>query len=389
MLRFSTVGPSASHDLPGALPIRSATLRLASFSRFFASSSTAPAASNASNSAPPARPDTWCQYYDRPVTVPIESTSVLLFPGQGAQFVGMAKNLIDVPGVKDMFESASSILRTDLLKTCLEGPPEKLMKTIHCQPAVYVTSLAAAKKLQLECPEAIEKCVATAGYSVGEIAALVFAGTYTFEEGLHILRVRAESMQRASDLLPSGMSWVTLGHDSQLRAALAAAINHCKEELKMETPVVCQVACYISPECKVIAGNVEALEFIESHLEQFRLGPMRRLEVAGAFHTSLMLPAVDALKNALKRLPPARSPVIPVVSNVDAEPYGQAMGVSRKLTKQLTRPLCWEQTLHALYARPEEVPFPKTFEVGPGRKLGAALRMVNAKAFKRYESVEV
>ncbi|VDN15882.1 unnamed protein product [Dibothriocephalus latus] len=162
--------------------MRSATFRLASCIRCFSSASTAPAAKNSGNSAPPGRPDTWCQYYDRPQTVPIEKTSIIMFPGQGAQFVGMGKNVIDIPGVKDMFESASSMLRTDLLKTCLEGPPEKLKKTIHCQPAVYVTSLAAAKKLQLERPEAIERCVAVAGYSVGEIAALVFAGAYTFEE---------------------------------------------------------------------------------------------------------------------------------------------------------------------------------------------------------------
>ena len=99
------------------------------------------------------RPDTWCQYYDRPTREPIESTSVLLFPGQGSQFVGMGKNLLSVKGVKDMFDTASSILRTDLLKTCLEGPVAKLNMNIHCQPALYVTSLAAVKKLENDSPE--------------------------------------------------------------------------------------------------------------------------------------------------------------------------------------------------------------------------------------------
>ena len=102
------------------------------------------------------RPDSWCQFYDRPAQEPVESTSVLLFPGQGSQFVGMGRNLLGVKGVKELFETASSILRTDLLKTCLEGPADKLSKNIHCQPAVYVTSLAAVKKLQMDSPEVFD-----------------------------------------------------------------------------------------------------------------------------------------------------------------------------------------------------------------------------------------
>ncbi|VDM35786.1 unnamed protein product [Hydatigera taeniaeformis] len=335
------------------------------------------------------RPDVWCQYYDRPSQEPIESTSVLLFPGQGSQFVGMAKNLLGVKGVKEMFETASSILRTNLLKTCLEGPAEKLKQNIHCQPAVYVTSLAAAKKLAIDSPELVEKCVAAAGYSVGEITALVYAGAYTFEEGLHLIRVRAEAMQRACDLIPGGMLTVQLSHDSQLRIALSAAVNHCKEELKLNVPVICQVSCFLGPECKVIAGNNEALDYIMGHAQHFRLGPLRKLDVAGAFHTPLMLPAVEPLKHALQRVGSARTPCIPVVSNVDAEPYGKGSTVSFRLTKQITRPLCWEQSLHALFSRPDGAPFPRIVEVGPGRQLGATLRMVNTKAFARYESVQV
>ncbi len=122
------------------------------------------------------RPESWCQYYDRlrklhvnylcrPSQEPIESTSIILFPGQGSQFVGMAKKMLGVPGVKDMFESASSILRTNILKTCLEGPPDKLKLNVHCQPAVYVTSLAAVKKLQLESPKVSIFGVSNASYS--------------------------------------------------------------------------------------------------------------------------------------------------------------------------------------------------------------------------------
>lgn len=102
--------------------------------------------------------DGFCQFIDRPSQLPIEATAIFLFPGQGAQFVGMGKNLLKYPGVKEMYETASSILRTDLLKTCLEGPADKLRNNIHCQPAIYVTSLAAVKKLQHESPKVSNFC---------------------------------------------------------------------------------------------------------------------------------------------------------------------------------------------------------------------------------------
>lgn len=118
----------------------------------------------------------------RPKRDPLE-TSIILFPGQGTQYVGMGKDLLKYPVAKEMFESASSILGYDLLKLCTQGPIEKLNETVYCQPAVVVTSLAAIERLKEEKPEAINNCIATAGFSVGEITALVFAGAFSFERG--------------------------------------------------------------------------------------------------------------------------------------------------------------------------------------------------------------
>lgn len=112
------------------------------------------------------------------------STSVILFPGQGSQYVGMAKNLLKFPMAKDLFELANYLLGYDLLKLCLEGPKEKLDQTKYCQPAIMVTSLAAIERLKEERPNAIDNCVATAGFSLGEITALVFAGALGFEKGI-------------------------------------------------------------------------------------------------------------------------------------------------------------------------------------------------------------
>lgn len=118
----------------------------------------------------------------RPSVNPKE-TSIMLFPGQGAQFVGMGQSLLKFPVAKELFETANEILGYDLLKLCLKGPKEELNKTVHCQPAILVCSLAAVEQLKDETPSVIEKCIAAAGFSVGEISALVFAGVMSFERG--------------------------------------------------------------------------------------------------------------------------------------------------------------------------------------------------------------
>jgi len=111
--------------------------------------------------------------------------SIIVFPGQGSQFVGMGKNLLNLPKVKRMFELASETFKTDLLKMCLNGPINELDKTINCQPAVFVTSLAAFEHLKEINPTAVGTCYSTAGFSIGEYASLVLAGSITFEDGMN------------------------------------------------------------------------------------------------------------------------------------------------------------------------------------------------------------
>lgn len=123
------------------------------------------------------------QHALRPKVDPKE-TSILMFPGQGTQFVGMGKNLMMIPQVVDLFHAASEILKYDLKKLCLEGPKSKLDQTIYSQPAIFVCSMGAVEKLKEEQPSAIENCMAVAGYSIGEFAALTFAGCFSFEEGI-------------------------------------------------------------------------------------------------------------------------------------------------------------------------------------------------------------
>ncbi|CDQ94712.1 unnamed protein product [Oncorhynchus mykiss] len=187
----------------------------------------------------------------RPKKKPSEC-SVLLFPGQGSQFVGMGRGLLKYRNVKDMFGVAQKILGYDLLPLCLDGPEEELMKTVHCQPAVFVTSLAAVERLNHENPAAIENCVAAAGFSVGEFAALVFSGAMDFAEvfsfilALYAVKVRAEAMQKASELIPSGMLSVMGRPQAKYKHACLQAREHCLS-LGIKEPV-CSVANYLFPD---------------------------------------------------------------------------------------------------------------------------------------------
>lgn len=267
--------------------------------------------------------------------------------------------------------------RFDILKVCLEGPAEKLNSTRYCQPAVLVASLAALEKLKEERPGAIDECYATAGFSLGEITALIFAGSIPFDQGLKLVQVRAEAMQLASEAAAGGMATVLYGPDSKVGQACVKAKEWCIE--RGEENPECLVANYLYPHCKVVAGSAEALNFLESNARAFGLRRVKRLPVSGAFHTPLMEAAVEPFRKALNRIE-ISDPLISVHSNIDGQRYRNAEHIRKQLPKQIVRPVKWEQTLHILYERAQGEYFPRTFEVGPGKALTTILKQVNAKA---------
>ncbi|XP_022708864.1 probable malonyl-CoA-acyl carrier protein transacylase, mitochondrial isoform X1 [Varroa jacobsoni] len=315
------------------------------------------------------------------------STTVVLFPGQGAQYTGMAKNLLTVPGVKDMFNFASSVMKIDLLKLCLDGPQEVLNMTINCQAAMLLTSLAALEKLKLSSPELIERCTTTAGFSVGEYSALVFGGAISFEDTVHLVKLRGEAMQICSEERPSGLMTVFLRADSKLNLGTKLAREWCQEREKIKDPV-CEIASHLFPHCKVIGGDEKALEFLQRNAREFNLKKCKRLTVSGAFHTKLMKPAKDVLANALNKVV-INPPAIQVMSNFSAKPYKTPEMIRKHLVQQIYSPVKWEQVMQKIYMRNDDVPFPNTYEVGPGDTLRPILKMVNARAYEQSYKHEI
>ncbi|XP_073975724.1 malonyl-CoA-acyl carrier protein transacylase beg [Rhodnius prolixus] len=319
----------------------------------------------------------------RPRVDPRE-TSIILFPGQGTQYVGMGSDLVKFPGAKDLFEAASSVLSYDLLKLCTNGPAEKLNRTEYAQPAILVCSLAALERLKEERPSAIENCVGTAGFSLGELAALVFAEVMSFETAVKLVKIRAEAMQLSSEMIPGAMVNVLYGPDSELSKACAKAKEYA-QSLGVEN-ACCAISNYLFPHGKIVAGNEEAIKYLEDNKKEFKLRKLKRLPVSGAFHTPLMLPAVETFRAALSKVR-LSDPAIAVHSNVDGRHYRDSAHVRRQLPKQIVAPVKWEQTMHILYERTADMPFPNTFECGPGQTLSVILKMVNTKAWGSCQNV--
>lgn len=314
------------------------------------------------------------------------NTSIILFPGQGCQYVGMASELLDFPNVPEMFEMAHRILGYDILDICLNGPKYSLNRTDYSQAAVFLTSLASVEKLRFEKPSAVEKCVATAGFSVGELTALVLAGAVDFEDALRLVKVRGETMKTAASDTQSGLMNIIYGADGRIKLACSSAVDWCLRQGVDPSHAVCSVAYYLFPHCKVIGGHEEALKFIEENKKDFGIKRCRRLPDAGAFHTRLMSEADNKFQNALQRTQ-IRDPKIPVMSNTSAAPMKSAAGIRDSLMWHMSSPAKLEQMLHEMYSRPRESGLPFTFHCGPGVSLLNILDKVNLRARRQAVAV--
>jgi len=289
-----------------------------------------------------------------------------LFPGQGAQAVGMGQRLAEsLPAVRALYDRARDILGYDLAKLCFEGPSEELDSTVVSQPALFVTSLAAVESLRDEVPEAVLSCEAVAGLSLGEYTAMVFAGVMEFEDGLKLVQARGAAMQAAADATPSGMV-------SILGLERIEVESLCE---KARGDDILEIANLLCPGNIAISGSNAACERAADMAQP--AGAMRAvpLAVAGAFHTEIMQPAIESLSRALADVP-MRQPKIPVISNVDAQPHNDPEEIRQLLVRQVVQPVQWEDSMRYLLG----AEFDQFYEVGPGRVLRGLLRRVDRKA---------
>eukprot|EP00879_Flechtneria_rotunda_P003738 GHRR01003976.1.p1 GENE.GHRR01003976.1~~GHRR01003976.1.p1 ORF type:complete len:351 (+),score=140.96 GHRR01003976.1:61-1113(+) len=300
-------------------------------------------------------------------------TTAFFFPGQGAQSVGMAKDLVaEVPAAKELFHKAADLLGYDLLKVCVEGPKEKLDTTAVSQPAIYVASLAAVEKLRATEGQALLDSVdVAAGLSLGEYTALAFAGAMSFEDGLRLVKLRGESMQAAAEAAKSGMVSVIGLNKEKVAALCEAATKEVGEDKAI------QIANYLCNGNYAVSGSSEGCEAVERLAKdpQFKARMTVRLAVAGAFHTKYMAPAAEKLQEALNNTTIV-APRIPVISNVDVQPHSDPETIKQILTKQLTSPVQWETTLQTLLNKGLQ----KSYEVGPGKVIAGIMKRIDKKA---------
>jgi [acyl-carrier-protein] S-malonyltransferase len=287
-----------------------------------------------------------------------------IFPGQGAQAVGMGHALYQhSAAARKVLDEADRALGFSISRLCFEGPAEELVKTVNVQPAVLAISLACLAAAGEASGGRLKPPSFVAGHSLGEYTALVASGTLTLPDAIRLVRERGRLMQAAGEANPGSMLAV-LGFDP----------------LKLEAVCVesgCEPANLNCPGQVVISGSLEAIEKARG---LFKTAGARTLplKVSGAFHSGLMAPALAGLKTALASVP-FRTPAMPLVSNVTAEPVTDPFALPVELLAQLTSRVRWQQSLEAMSARSVTV----FLEFGPGEVLAGLVRrtLPEARAF--------
>lgn len=279
-----------------------------------------------------------------------------VFPGQGAQFVGMGKDLYDNnEEARALFEKANEILGFRITDLMFEGTPEDLKQTKVTQPAIFLHSVILAKALGEEFkPDMV------AGHSLGEFSALVAAGALNFEDGLKLVSARAQAMQKACESNPSTMAAILALPDEVVEEACAG----------IEGVVVC--ANYNCPGQLVISGEVAAIDAACEKLLAAGAKRALKLPVGGGFHSPCMEPARAELAAAIE-VTEFHTPVCPVYQNVDARPHTDPAEIKANLVAQLTAPVRWTQTVKNMISDGAT----EFVEVGPGKVLQGLVLKIN------------
>ncbi len=279
-----------------------------------------------------------------------------VFPGQGAQFVGMGKDLYDNnETARAMFEKANEVLGFRITDLMFNGTEEDLRQTKVTQPAIFLHSVILAKTMGEEFkPDMV------AGHSLGEFSALVAAGALSFEEGLKLVSARAQAMQHACELRPSTM------------AAVLALPDEKVEALCAEIDDIVAPANYNCPGQVVISGTIEGVDAACAKMLEAGAKRALKLKVGGAFHSPLMQPAADKLSAAIEAAE-FHTPVCPVYQNVDGKPHTDPKEIKANLLAQLTAPVRWTYDVQAMIADGAD----SFTELGPGNVLQGLVKKID------------
>ena len=292
--------------------------------------------------------------------------TAFLFPGQGAQVVGMGAEIAQsFPVAAEVFEKANDIVGFDLSRVCFEGPLEQLNSTTISQPAIFVTSVAILEVLKTNPAASSINADVTAGLSLGEYTALYAAGLISFKDGLVLVQKRGQAMQAAADATDGTMVSI-IGLDEENVRQL------CTEAAEGELLVPVNFNC---PGQVVVSGSKSACKRAEQLAEKYGAIKAVPLEVAGAFHTEMMSSAAEVLKEALSDCEISEPSEIKTIANINAEYYESSQKIAEGLIKQLTCPILWQKCMERLLTDGLE----KFYEIGPGRILTALMRRINRK----------
>ena len=311
--------------------------------------------------------------------------TVFMFPGQGAQQVGMGKDIAErIPEIAELYRRANDIVGYDLASVCFDGPEDKLNSTEIAQPAIFVTSVAclaamrAGRAGQAELAD-VEPEICT-GLSLGEYTALYAAGVLGFEDALKLVQLRGRSMQEAANAQTGSMVSILgldqTGVDRLCKAVLADTPSEEDGREPMLVPVN-----FNCPGQIVVSGTIKACDKAVQSAQQYGAIRAVRLQVAGAFHTQTMTPAVEKLGAALKKC--TFSPFkYPVVANVDACLYDGIEAIPQKLLAQLVSAVRWQQSVEYLLDQGYE----RFIEIGPGRVLNGLVKKT-CRAYKKKVTI--
>jgi [acyl-carrier-protein] S-malonyltransferase len=288
------------------------------------------------------------------------SKTALLFAGQGAQVVGMGKDLAEkFPSARNWFDRANAALGYDLTSICFNGPEAELTKTENAQPGIFLVSWVAFQLLKERVPSL--NFEATAGLSLGEFTALTAAAAMSFEDGLRVVRQRGKFMQDACDATRGGMAAVIGLDEAPTREVCAEA-----------GVVLANLNC---PGQLVISGEAEK---ITKACELAKAKGAKRaipLPVAGAYHSPLMAGAQPKLQAELAKIN-LSAPIVPVISNITAQPHGAPNEISARLVEQVTSSVLWENSMRYLLAQG----FTRFIELGPGAALSGFMKRIDKNA---------